>query len=53
MTACIVWGFPWVSSLAVLTHLAKLQGIPKDVYEAGDIDGVELVEPSSRASNCP
>ncbi len=40
MTACVVWGFPWVSSLAVLTHLAKLQGISKDVYEAGEIDGV-------------
>ncbi|MDP6491201.1 MAG: ABC transporter permease subunit [Kiritimatiellia bacterium] len=39
-TACVVWGFPWVSSLAVLTHLAKLQSISKDVYEAGDIDGV-------------
>jgi ABC-type glycerol-3-phosphate transport system permease component len=40
MTACIVWGFPWISSLAVLTHLAKLQSIPKGLYEAGDIDGV-------------
>ncbi len=40
MTSCIIWGFPWMNSLAVLTHLAKLQGIPKDVYEAGDIDGV-------------
>jgi len=40
LTACIIWGFPWVSSLAVLTHLAKLQGISKDIYEAGDIDGV-------------
>jgi len=40
MTACVVWGFPWVSSLAVLTHLAKLQSISKDIYEAGDIDGV-------------
>ncbi len=40
LTACIVWGFPWVSSLAVLTHLAKLQGIGKDVYEAAEIDGV-------------
>lgn len=39
MTACIVWGFPWISSLAVLTHLAKLQGIPKDLYEAAEIDG--------------
>ena len=39
MTACIIWGFPWISSLAVLTHLAKLQSIPKDIYEAGDIDG--------------
>lgn len=40
LTACVVWGFPWVGSFAVLTHLAKLQGISKDVYEAADIDGV-------------
>jgi raffinose/stachyose/melibiose transport system permease protein len=40
MTACVIWGFPWINSLAVLTHLAKLQGISKDIYEAGDIDGV-------------
>jgi ABC-type glycerol-3-phosphate transport system permease component len=40
VTACIVWGFPWVGSFAVLTHLAKLQGISKDIYEAGEIDGI-------------
>ncbi len=40
MTAVIVWGFPWISSLAILTHLAKLQGIGKEIYEAGDIDGI-------------
>jgi ABC-type glycerol-3-phosphate transport system permease component len=40
LTACIVWGFPWVGSFAVLTHLAKLQSISKDVYEAAEIDGV-------------
>jgi ABC-type glycerol-3-phosphate transport system permease component len=40
LTACVVWGFPWVGSFAVLTHLAKLQGISKDVYEAAEIDGV-------------
>ncbi len=40
VTACIVWGFPWVGSFAVLTHLAKLQSIPKDIYEAAEIDGV-------------
>jgi len=39
LIACIVWGFPWVGSFAVLTHLAKLQGISKDVYEAAEIDG--------------
>ena len=37
--ACVVWGFPWVGSFAVLTHLAKLQNISKDIYEAADIDG--------------
>lgn len=40
LTACIVWGAPWIGSFAVLTHLAKLQNIPKDIYEAAEIDGV-------------
>ena len=35
-----MWGFPWVGSIAVLTHLAKLQNIPKDIYEAAEIDGI-------------
>ncbi len=39
LIACIVWGLPWVGSFAVLTHLAKLQNIPKETYEAGEIDG--------------
>jgi ABC-type glycerol-3-phosphate transport system permease component len=38
--ACIIWGFPWVGSFAVLVHLAKLQNIGRDVYEAADLDGV-------------
>ncbi|HCE45067.1 MAG TPA: hypothetical protein DET40_16120 [Lentisphaeria bacterium] len=40
VSACILWGFPWVGSFAVLTYLARLQGIPKDIYEAADVDGV-------------
>jgi hypothetical protein len=40
MVSCVIWGFPWVGSFAVLTYLAKLQSISKDVYEAGEIDGV-------------
>ncbi len=40
LIACVVWGFPWVGSFAVLTHLAKLQSIGKDIYEAAEIDGV-------------
>ncbi|MGY8997434.1 MAG: hypothetical protein ACKVH7_13405, partial [Alphaproteobacteria bacterium] len=28
MTACIVWGFPWISSLAVLTHLRLSAPLP-------------------------
>lgn len=40
IVSCVIWGFPWVGSFAVLTYLAKLQGISKDVYEAGEIDGV-------------
>ncbi|MBE2178938.1 MAG: ABC transporter permease subunit [Chthoniobacterales bacterium] len=39
LVACVVWGFPWVGSFAVLTHLAKLQNIPREIYEAADIDG--------------
>lgn len=38
--SCIIWGFPWVGSFAVLTYLAKLQGIGNDIYEAAAIDGV-------------
>lgn len=40
LTSCIIWGFPWVGSFAILMHLAKLQQIPKSVYEAAEIDGV-------------
>lgn len=40
LISIIIWGFPWVGSFAVLAHLAKLQNISKDVYEAADIDGV-------------
>jgi ABC-type glycerol-3-phosphate transport system permease component len=40
IVACIVWGFPWVGSFAVLTHLAKLQNISKETYEAAEIDGI-------------
>ena len=40
LTAGVLWGFPWVGSFAVLTHLAKLQGIDRQIYEAADIDGV-------------
>jgi ABC-type glycerol-3-phosphate transport system permease component len=39
LVSCVVWGFPWVGSFAVLTHLAKLQNIPKEIYEAASIDG--------------
>jgi len=39
LAACVIWGFPWVGSFAVLTHLAKLQNIPKELYEAADLDG--------------
>ncbi|HEY7091519.1 MAG TPA: ABC transporter permease subunit, partial [Tepidisphaeraceae bacterium] len=38
--AVIIWGFPWVGSFAVLTYLAKLQAIGRDIYEAAEIDGV-------------
>jgi ABC-type glycerol-3-phosphate transport system permease component len=40
LTSCVVWGFPWVGSFAVLTHLAKLENISKSIYEAAEIDGV-------------
>ena len=39
LVSCVVWGFPWVGSFAVLTHLAKLQNIPKEIYEAASLDG--------------
>jgi ABC-type glycerol-3-phosphate transport system permease component len=39
LAAAILWGFPWVGSFAVLTYLAKLQSIDKQIYEAAEIDG--------------
>jgi raffinose/stachyose/melibiose transport system permease protein len=32
-------GFPWVDGFALLIFSAGLQNIPKDLYEAADIDG--------------
>lgn len=40
LPAVVIWGFPWVGSFAVLTFLAKLGTIPKEIYEAANIDGV-------------
>lgn len=40
IVAVILWGLPWVGGFALLTHLAKLQGIEKSIYEAAEIDGV-------------
>jgi len=48
LIALIVWGFPWVGSFAVLTHLAKLQNISRDIYEAAEIDGVNWLSKFSR-----
>jgi ABC-type glycerol-3-phosphate transport system permease component len=39
LASCVIWGFPWVGSFAILTYLAKLQSIDKHIYEAADIDG--------------
>jgi ABC-type glycerol-3-phosphate transport system permease component len=39
MAAVVIWGFPWVGSFAILTHLSKLGGINASVYEAAKIDG--------------
>jgi len=38
-SALIIWGFPWVGTFAVLTYLARLQGIGEEIYESADIDG--------------
>jgi ABC-type glycerol-3-phosphate transport system permease component len=40
LPALIIYGLPWIGSFAILIHLAKLQQISKDVYEAADIDGI-------------
>ncbi len=39
LASCVIWGFPWVGSFAILTYLAKLQSIDKHIYEAAAIDG--------------
>jgi raffinose/stachyose/melibiose transport system permease protein len=37
--ALIFWGFPWVGVVGVLIYLAGLQNIPREIYEAAEIDG--------------
>lgn len=34
------WGFPWITTMGVLIYLSGLQGIPEEVYEAGELDGL-------------
>jgi raffinose/stachyose/melibiose transport system permease protein len=48
LAACVIWGFPWVGSFAILTYLAKLQSIDKHIYEAADIDGASWWSKFSR-----
>ena len=35
----ILVGFPWIGAFGVLVYLAGLQNIPKDIYEAANLDG--------------
>jgi ABC-type glycerol-3-phosphate transport system permease component len=39
LVSCVIWGFPWIGSFAILIYLAKLQGISKSIYEAAAVDG--------------
>ncbi len=48
ISACIIWGFPWVGSFAVLNYLARLQSIPKEIYEAAEVDGASWLSKFTR-----
>lgn len=39
LAAVVICGFPWVGSVAVLTYLAKLDSLPREVYESVTLEG--------------
>ena len=39
MLALILRDFPWVGTFGVLVYLAVLQSIPREIYEAAEVDG--------------
>jgi ABC-type sugar transport system permease subunit len=40
LPALFIWGFPWIGAVGVLTYLAELESIGREVYEAAELDGV-------------
>jgi ABC-type sugar transport system permease subunit len=40
LPSLFIWGFPWIGTVGVLIYLAGLQAIPKEIYEAAELDGI-------------
>jgi raffinose/stachyose/melibiose transport system permease protein len=43
LVSILLIGFPWISNLGFLIFLGGLQNLPKDILDAGRIDGVSAV----------
>lgn len=42
--AILFQGFPWIGGSAVLIYLSGIMGIPKDFFEAADLDGATQMQ---------
>ena len=40
----VIRGFPWLQAFGVLLYLAGLQNIPREVYEAAEVDGAGPIQ---------
>ena len=43
LVSILLIGFPWISNLGVLIFLGGLQNLPKDVLDAGKLDGLSAL----------
>lgn len=44
LTALILMGFPWVGAFNLLVFYAGLQGIPQELLDSAEVDGVNTVQ---------
>ena len=51
LVSILLIGFPWISNLGFLIFLGGLQNLPKDILDAGRLDGLSAFGGSSRSTS--